>query len=110
MKTAFICLAVLLLLTSCTKKINLVNAGQMSKISYRDTIPLHDEHGLISVTATVNGKNKRLIFDTGADLLLLGKDSLSKPSNIHAKSNDSNGNTSSTQIDKEETLQIADMT
>ncbi len=106
MKQIIILFSTLFILNSCTKKLHLVS-GELVHKEYLDTIKYKDKYGLISVETKINGNKKTLIFDTGADMLVLNKDTSISKSNITAKIKDSNGNVTNSGFDKINELQIS---
>ena len=87
----FICLLIVSSILSCSKRINVFKTGTIHSKNYCDTIPYDKNNKFIVLPVNVNGKAKKLIFDTGADIVVFPKDSTK--SAIHGTLKDSNGNT-----------------
>ena len=79
-----------LLLFACSKKINFLSTGKFVSQDYKDTLFVDPSNAFIIVPIIINHEARNLIFDTGADLVCLQKDSI--PSKQHINIFDSNGN------------------
>lgn len=102
------CLAILLMSLNTMAQLNF-SSGRISKKHYCDTIRYDKKLGYIVIPVTVNGVPERLIFDTGADLLLLAKDSVPKKSAVAAKVTDSQGAEATMEFDNIKAVGISQL-
>jgi hypothetical protein len=84
-----IIIIVIITLFSCSKKINVFKTGTVQSKGYVDTLQIDNTNRYIVVKVKINGQSHKLIFDTGADLILLPKDS-SASSKIKVRLTDAN--------------------
>lgn len=75
---------------SCSKQINVFRTGTLSSRNYCDTLSYDKNNKYIVLPVIVNGKLRKMMFDTGADIVVLPKDS--SISNIKCNLSDINGN------------------
>jgi hypothetical protein len=80
----------LFLLLSCNKQVNVFQTGSFDSEKYFDSIEYADNSQQIVLSAKVDGKPKRMVFDSGADLMLL-TDDVSSNSKIIVEVNDVSG-------------------
>ncbi len=90
---------ILVILISCSSSHLKINDGELINKKYLDTIYYQNRFDFIVLKVNVNGKKKDLIFDTGADILILEKDSSIIKRNAIAKVTDSNGKSTRNYID-----------
>jgi hypothetical protein len=82
----------LITLLSCRKPVNLFRTGTLSSKNYCDTLFYDKNNEHIVLPVIVNGKPKKVIFDTGADFIVFPNDS--SDSKIKCNLTDAYGNVS----------------
>lgn len=91
-------------LISCTNQINVFKTATSESKSYRDTL-VYDNNKFIVLPIKVNGETRKMMFDTGADLVVFPKDS--STSKIKCNLRDANGNVTLCDISPIDCLEIA---
>jgi Aspartyl protease len=84
--------------------------GNLINKRYIDTIKCENKFGLKTLQVKVNGRNKTLIFDTGADIILLSKDSSTSRNNLNSQVTDANGKSSKSSLVIIEEFKIRNLT
>lgn len=85
------------------------NKEKLINKHYCDTFNYQSKFGFIILLVKIDGVEKKLIFDTGADILVLGKDSLINKGNVVAKVLDSDGKPARSTFDVIKEFEIASL-
>lgn len=90
MKIRILYLLVIVSLLSCNKPINVFKTGVLQSKNYGDTVACYRDNEFIVLPVSIDGKPKKMLFDTGADLVALPKDGSN--SNLKMSIRDSHSN------------------
>ncbi len=90
MRISILYFLILISFLSCNKRINVFKTGTLSSKNYGDTLAYDINNKFIVLPVKVDGKPRKMVFDTGSDFVAFAKDGSS--SKIKCNLKDANGN------------------